>query len=379
MLARRRRARARDLPSLEAEARAAASRQDDPVRAVQAVRAVRRRELFRTATADLLGAIGIDEVGRALADVTEATLEAATATAVRVVEERTGGTLPTRFAVIAMGRFGGREVGYGSDADVVFVHDPHPGADDKAATDAAFGVANELRTLLMAPSVDPPLEIDADLRPEGRQGPLVRSLASYRSYYERWSLVWEAQALLRARPAAGDGSLGADFMALVDPLRWPQDSLSDADLREIRRIKARIESERLPRGADPALHTKLGRGGLADVEWLVQTLQLQHAATVPEMRTTSTLGAMDAAVAAGLLGTSDADVLSEAWRLCSRVRNAIVLGRGRASDTVPSDAADLRSLVHVLGYAPGETGQFVEDYRRTTRRARAVVERVFYG
>ena len=108
-----------------------------------------------------------------------------------------------------MGRFGGRETGYGSDADVMFVHDPLPGADEQAATRAAHAVAEELRGLLAQPAPDPPLVIDPGLRPEGRQGPLVRTLASYRAYYERWSLAWEAQALLRAEPVAGDRELGA--------------------------------------------------------------------------------------------------------------------------------------------------------------------------
>ena len=122
--------------------------------------------------------------------------------------------------------------------------------------------------------------VDADLRPEGKSGPMVRSLESYAEYYRRWSLVWEAQALLRARPMAGDDELAADFVALIDPIRYPE-SLSEQDVREVRRVKARVEAERLPRGADPARHLKLGRGGLSDVEWLAQLLQLQHAGTAP--------------------------------------------------------------------------------------------------
>ena len=177
-----------------------------------------------------------------------------------------------------MGRFGGHELGYGSDADVLFVHDPLPGVDEKDATDAAHAVANELRRLLGVPAPEPPLVIDPDLRPEGRQGPLVRTIASYGAYYERWSEVWESQALLRAEPVAGDEELGRRFVELIDPLRYPEGGIDEAAVREIRRIKARIDAERLPRGADPARHTKLGPGGLADVEWTVQLLQLRHGA-----------------------------------------------------------------------------------------------------
>ena len=104
----------------------------------------------------------------------------------------------------------------------------------------------------------------------------MRSLASYASYYARWSLVWESQALLRAAPVAGDRELGEQFVKLINPMRFPEEGLSIEDEREIRRIKARVETERLPRGTDPKLHLKLGPGGLADVEWTVQLLQLKH-------------------------------------------------------------------------------------------------------
>ena len=198
-----------------------------------------------------------------------------------------------------MGRFGGRETGYGSDADVMFVHDPLPGADEQAASRAAHAVAEELRRLLAQPAPDPPLVVDPSLRPEGRQGPLVRTLASYRAYYERWSLAWEAQALLRAEPAAGDRELGRRFSALADEYRYPAGGIDEASVREIRRLKARMEAERMPRGTDPALHLKLGPGGLSDVEWVVQLLQLTHAHDVPGLRTTRTLAALAAAAAGG--------------------------------------------------------------------------------
>ncbi len=365
--------------ALSAEALAATGRHADPEQAIGAVRALRRRELFRVAVGDLLGRLDEVQVGEALTDVAAATVDGALAAAVRAVEDRLGGPLPTRLAVLAMGRFGGHELGYASDADVLFVHDPEPGADERAATDAAHAVANEMRRLLALPGPDPQLLVDADLRPEGRQGPLVRTLASYAAYYERWALVWERQALLRCEPVAGDRLLGERFTALVEPLRHPPGGLTEADVREIRRIKARVEAERLPRGADPTLHTKLGRGGLADVEWTAQLLQLRHAAEHVDLRTTRTLAALDAAASAGLLDPDDAATLAAAWRLATRVRNALMLVRGRPSDSVPTGGRELAGVASVLGYAPGHSAQLVEDYRRTTRRARGVVERAFYA
>lgn len=369
----------RPLAALRSEMLAAVGRTDDPEAGAAAVRAVRRRELFRVSAADVLGLLDVEQVGSALSDIAVAALGGGLVAATRAVETSRGGPLPTDVAVVGMGRFGGHELGYGSDVDVVFVHDPRPGADEREATDAAHAVANELRRILALPAPDPPLVVDADLRPEGRQGPLVRSLASYAAYYARWSLVWESQALLRAVPVAGDPALGERFIALVDGHRYPAHGLSADDVRDIRRLKARVEAERLPRGADPATHTKLGRGGLADVEWTVQLLQLQHARAVPSLRTTSTLRAVTAATEAGLLEPDDADTLAAAWRLASRIRNATVLVRGRSDDSLPKHQRDLAGVARLVGSPAAEPVELVEAYRRATRRARQVVERVFYG
>lgn len=236
-----------------------------------------------------------------------------------------------------------------------------------------------MRRLLELPTADPPLLIDADLRPEGKTGPLARTLKSYGAYYRRWSLVWESQALLRAEPMAGDGELGRAFVELVDPLRYPVEGLGDEAVREIRRLKARMESERMPRGADPTLHTKLGRGGLSDVEWTVQLIQMQHGWAEPGLRTTRTREALAAACAADLIPAEEARTLDEAWVLASRVRNAVMLVRGRPGDTFPSNPRELTAVGRYLGYEPGHVGDMLDDYRRITRRARAVVDERFYG
>ncbi|MGW0185396.1 bifunctional [glutamine synthetase] adenylyltransferase/[glutamine synthetase]-adenylyl-L-tyrosine phosphorylase [Streptomyces sp. NPDC003362] len=374
---------------LEQEILAAVGRAGNGEQAVTAARGVRRRELFRTAAADIVGSYGtedrpaeadqgalVDRVGAAVSDLTAATLAG---TLRAVVREGWGDTLPTRFAVIGMGRFGGHELGYGSDADVLFVHEPREGVDEREAGDAANRVVAEMRRLLQVPSADPPLLIDADLRPEGKSGPLVRSLKSYEAYYRRWSLVWESQALLRAEPVAGDADLGRRFVELIDPLRYPAGGLDDDAVREIRRLKARMESERLPRGVDPKLHAKLGPGGLSDVEWTVQLLQMRHGAAHEALRTPRTREALAAAREAGLISAEDAATLDEAWVLATRVRNAVMLVRGRAGDTFPSDGRELAAVGRYLGYGPGHVGDMLDAYRRTTRLARGVVEELFYG
>jgi glutamate-ammonia-ligase adenylyltransferase len=246
-----------------------------------------------------------------------------------------------------------------------------------------MSAATRRRSLLGGVGPEPPLAVDADLRPEGRNGPLVRSLDSYAEYYGRWRSVWEAPALLRARPVAGEASLGERFVALIEPVRYPRGGLATADVREVRRIKARVEAERLPRGVEPSRHLKLGRGGISDVEWTAQLLQLQHASQVPGLRTTSTVGALAAATDAGLLDADDAAVLTEAWELASRIRDANVLWTGRAdgphADVLPHDRAALAGVARVMGLPAGSSGELEERYLRTARRARQVVERVFYG
>jgi len=365
---------------IAAEALAAGLRQADPEAAIVAIRATRRRELFRISAADCLGRLTIDEVGPALSAIADATVQSAlaVATASVLVQGMQAEDL-VEFVVIGMGRYGGQELGYGSDADVMFVHRARDGVDEAMASDAALGVANELRRLLALPSADPPIDMDADLRPEGRNGPLVRSLASYAAYYARWSAAWETQALLRARPVAGSPALQDAFIDLIDPLRYPANGVSPADLREMRRLKARMEAERLPRGADPALHVKLGRGGLSDVEWVAQLQQLEHAQEIPELRTTQTLTVLEQSVVLGLIQEQDSERLVDAWRLASAIRNAIMLSSGRASDSVPTDLRVLGRVGHLLGYSPENRSLLPEDYRRLTRRARQVMERLFYG
>jgi len=363
---------------LRGEARSSAQRHDDPMAAINAVRAVRRRELFRCSAADLVELVDIDTVGGSLSSIAVATLDGALAAAVRAVEGERRRSLRTSMAVVAMGRLGGGEMGYGSDADVMFVHEPQDGADEREAAESAQAVANELRRMLAVPGADPPMVVDADLRPEGKSGPLVRTLASYAAYYRRWSSTWEAQALLRAKPICGDPELSRRFTELIDPLRWPEAGLSEEGVREVRRIKARVDAERLPRGADPATHTKLGRGGLADIEWTVQLLQMRHAGQVPELRTTGTLQALAAAAQAGLLDEDDADVLASAWRLVSRVRNAMMLVRARPSDSLPREPRERSGVAYVCGYGADGAEEMVDDYLRATRRARAVVDHVFW-
>ncbi|MDL9979689.1 bifunctional [glutamine synthetase] adenylyltransferase/[glutamine synthetase]-adenylyl-L-tyrosine phosphorylase [Microbacterium candidum] len=359
--------------ALQEEARAIQTRHKTVDDAMKSVRALRRRELLRTAMAAVLGTLSIEELALALTTITEVTIQATLRAVRREVVPPADDALD--FSVIAMGRFGGAELGFGSDADVLYVYRPN-GVDDQRAHELALQLVAELRRHSEDHRV--PLELDADLRPEGRNGPIVRSLDAYTEYYRRWSLSWEAQALLRARGVAGSVKLIGEFTALADEVRYPE-SAGIAALREIKRIKARVENERLPQGVDRRRHLKLGPGGLSDVEWLVQITQLAHARAVPGLRTTSTLGALDAAVEAGLIPEAAASRLAEAWHLASRLRSANTLLSGQTSDVLPSDRRRLDGIGRLLGYPPRSATAVDEDWLGTSRRARRVFEKLFYG
>ena len=328
---------------------------------------------MRISSADLLGHIDIEAVGAALSAVTDATLQSSLAAVLREKFLQEAPTLS--LALIGLGRLGGRELNYSSDADICFVYEP---IDDSAkAGSDALAIISQLQQLLAAPANDPSLHIDMDLRPEGKQGAVARTLDSYAAYYQRWSLTWESQALLRARPIAGDMTLGVKFIELINPLRYPTGGLTPDALRDIRRIKARVEAERLPRGVDPALHVKLGPGAISDVEWTVQLIQLQEAARLAPMQNTATLATASRMAGLGLVTEDEAQRLRAAWILASEIRNGITLTQGVGSDSIPGQGLDLRLLAFARGGITGE--QLIENYRRGARRARAVMQRYVYG
>jgi glutamate-ammonia-ligase adenylyltransferase len=325
----------------------------------------RQRALHRWKDRHLLGVIGRDvlhespvsEVGAGVSAIAEASLEAA----LGAFES------PLPLAAIALGRFGGAELSYASDLDVVFVYEGTTPTDFEEATRLVMGLR---RFVAGATPAERIWTIDLDLRPEGKQGPVARSIEAYATYLRRWAHVWERQAMLRARPVAGNRDVAERFMASLDEFVW-EPGVSDDDEREIRRTKARIEHERIPPGEDPAFHLKLGRGSLSDVEWTVQLLQLRTATRSP-----STMRAIDALVGEGVLAPGDAHDLAAAYRFCEVTRNRLCLVAGTPFDALPPQGSTLlRCLARSLETTPSDLR---EDYRRVTRRARRVVDRLFY-
>src|SRR5699024_546628 len=378
----------------------------------------RRAELSRIAAADLLGLMSVEEVCESLSWVWDAVLEAALQTEIRAWEDEHQTNAPATISVIGMGRLGGAELGYGSDADVMFVAEPvqqdgdgTEGAEgrrgdvdvektdvdnngtakqgssaDAAGSEAeavdplkwAITICESVRRRLGKPSQDPPLEVDSNLRPEGRNGALVRTLASYERYYSEWGETWELQALLRATWIAGDKNLGMRFLRMIDQFRYPAGGATAKQVSEVRRMKARVDSERLPKGADKNLHTKLGRGGLTDVEWTAQLLTMQHC-DKEHLRNTSTLGVLKEMAGEELISEADALTMREAWITATKARNALALVRGKRKDQLPGSGKPLAQVAAAAGWPIEESQEFLDDYLKKTRRARMVVDRVFWG
>ena len=325
----------------------------------QALRRWRHRHLLGVAARDVFGQADVPRVGADLTALAEACICAAL--------DSLKPSVP--FAVIALGRFAGGALAYGSDLDVVFVHGGDSAAQHQEALRLAAGIKRFLDGDSPAHRI---LPVDPDLRPEGRDGPLARSLDGYAAYFERWALTWERQAMARARPVAGDAALGERFMEIIDEAVWGRD-FTDDDQREVRMMKARIERERIPPGEDADFHLKLGRGSLSDVEWTVQLLQLRHRVRAP-----GTMDALEALVDLGALTPGESDVLATAYRFCERTRNRwwLVGSEPSSGDALPQHADDAAKLARSLGTT---VSGLRDDYRRVTRRARHVVERLFYG
>ena len=334
----------------------------DPEAKVGTIRRFVRRRKLRIAARDVLGEASTELTIASLSDSADAAIAGG-------LHALTGGA-PEGFAVIAMGKWGGRELAYGSDIDLIYVYS------DEADRDHALRLATDLGRVISEPGRHGEgYELDTELRPEGRKGPLARSMDSFRRYYREWAEPWEVLALVKARPAAGDLSVLAGFAAMIEPVVW-KPSLHPAMAREIRSIKARVEAERVPAGEDPANHIKLGPGGLTDIEFLIQLLQLQHGGTVPALQVTGTLAALDSLRHSEILSNDDFRTLHDAYLFLTRVRLRLHLQRGQANDILPSDAEHLGRLAASLGF--DRRTDLWEHYRRHTRKARRTFETLFY-
>jgi glutamate-ammonia-ligase adenylyltransferase len=354
------------------------------------IRALRRRELERVGMGWMNRVTSSGQALRAMTDIYDCLLQTALRWSINDVNRRESlDFAPVEIVFIALGRYGGREVNFSSDADVMCFYQSVPDSaqsqmpvDDKADSEYAKAVLDDVREILSGSIAgEQRVDLDFDLRPEGRSGPMVRTYESMREYYMRWSDSWESQALLRARVAAGDQGLGRKFLEeVIDPLRYPVAGVSDNQLAQIRQLKARMEAERLPRGVRRERHLKLGEGGLSDIEWTVQLMQLKHAADIPALRTTSTMEALDVLEKSGVVVKHDAAILRKAWRLASDARNANFIWQGRVqyADILPEDSSSLSGIAACMGRQAHQGTEFENEILQVFRQCRQVVMRLFY-
>jgi [glutamine synthetase] adenylyltransferase / [glutamine synthetase]-adenylyl-L-tyrosine phosphorylase len=273
-------------------------------------------------------------------------------------------------AVIGLGKLGAEELNFASDLDVVFVYEGD-GPD-------SFREAARAGERILAAVRDAGWEPDADLRPEGRSGPLARSVAAYLEYWQRWAEPWEFQSLLRARPVAGDQTLGRRFCSLASDFAYPE-QLPPSWVAAIRRMRVRMERERVRPPEASRFAFKLGYGGLADVQFAVELALMRHGGQHADVRRRRTLEAIEALAQARFLEDSVALALSEAFTFLSNVKNALEVDRRVHAETLPPSPEEQMALARRLGYEEYPRQSFLEDYRRITRRARSAMERVFYG
>jgi glutamate-ammonia-ligase adenylyltransferase len=317
-------------------------------------------QLLAVGAAYVAGELTVPESGRVLARVADA-----------VVTDSLRAAAPTvPFAIIGLGKLGGEELNFASDVDAVFVFDGE-GPD-------AFEEAERAAGAVLSGTRQAGYEVDPDLRPEGRSGPLARSLAAYLEYWQRWGETWEFQSLLKARYVAGDESLGRRFVSIAEDLAYPE-FLPVEKVAEIRRMRVRMESERVRPADARRFHFKLGYGGLADVQFAVELQLMRHGRAHEVVRRRHTLEALQALAEERLLEDGVALALGEAYVFLNEVKNALEMDRRVPAESVPPTPEGQLALARRLGYEESPRFRFLEDYRRVTRRARRAMERVFYG
>ncbi|HUR75138.1 MAG TPA: bifunctional [glutamine synthetase] adenylyltransferase/[glutamine synthetase]-adenylyl-L-tyrosine phosphorylase, partial [Sporichthya sp.] len=346
---------------------------DDGATTYDRLRVEYRRWLLRLAARDLTGGAGLEAVSAELADLAAATLEAALAIA------RAGlppDAEPCRLAVIGMGKCGGRELNYVSDVDVVFVAEEYEGGDEQAALRSATQLASGLMKACSAATAEGTIwPVDAALRPEGKQGPLVRTLASHVAYYERWAKTWEFQALLKARPVAGDRGLGKAYTEAVGPMVWKAANRENFVV-DVQTMRKRVEATMSPAEAERQI--KLGPGGLRDVEFAVQLLQMVHGRADESLHSGTTLSALGALSQGGYVGREDAARLDEAYRFLRTLEHRIQLYKLWRTHVLPEGDADMRRLGRAMGLRGDPKVELTVTWRKHAHEVRRLHEKLFY-
>ena len=354
---------------------------------LNALRRAQRRELLRLGAVEVLGAKDVREVGRELSNLADAVLKVVLELAMGEMVGRYGRPRDERgreakFCIVCLGKHGGRELNFRSDIDLMFVYDgdgrTRPGRRGAGIDNKEFfqRLGERIIQILSASTREGSLyPVDMRLRPEGKTGLLVRSLRSYWIYYETRGETWERQMLVKARRAAGSRALWTRFRDMLARFIYPA-HFGVSPRREIRQIKERIEARILDRPARDN-NIKLRAGGIRDIEFILQCLQLLNGRVNPQVRTQNTLDAISSLRQAGGLASSEADSLEAAYKFYRRLENLLQIEAGRSAYALPEGRAEQAGLARILGLPGAEDLSAAVDGH--LKRVRAIFDDFFHG
>lgn len=357
------------------------------------MRRYRAEEFIRIGLHDLAGTLELQEVVGQLSNLAETCLEKALELSHQEVKKSFGHIPKGKFAVLAMGKLGGREIDYNSDLDLIFIYEAPEDAQSDGGTSGCLAaheyyvrLGQKLISFLSSPTEEGiAYKIDMQLRPSGKAGPLVSSLEAYRHYHQTSSLLWERQTLIKARFAAGDQKLGKDAEAVAGSFAYGT-GLTQGGIGEIHHLRMRMEKE-LAREDSSQFNLKKGMGGMVDIEFLAQMLQLSQGHRYPKLRQRGTLEALRALRDHKIIKASEYKLLSEGYLFLRRVDHRLRLERDQSIDTLEREPDKLLGVARALGYKAGRKGDkkrnksaghlLLRDYELRRKRIRGCYERFF--
>ncbi len=383
----------RDRATLVDELWAMLAAAENEVEAADALGRFRLRESLRIGYNDLIRAFPLEMTTHDLSDLADACVEAATRLAATRLETRNGtprstSGAPARFVVLGLGKLGGRELNYSSDIDLIFLYD-HEGdtTGPRVVSNAEYfaRLGSEILKLLSRHSaLGMVYRVDMRLRPDGEQGALARSLDATVGYYDTRGRTWERQALIKCRPIAGDLELGQVFLRAITPFVYRR-YLGAAEIAEIKALKRKIEQRTVSEGT-AEVEVKTGTGGIRDVEFVVQFLQLLHGGEYPEVRDANTLQAMARLEQVGCLTAEERHIMDDTYRFLRKVEHRLQIVVDRQTHQMPRDLEHVRTLALRMGYGlaspweerNGPAQRFLIDYRAKTELNRRILNHLLH-
>ena len=359
---------------------------------LRVLRRYKRRETLRIGLCDLLKSVDVKTTTLALSNLAEAALQHCYEIGRdQIMQPKFGtplneeGTAPCRFAIIGMGKLGGYELNFSSDIDLIFVYSDDAKTDTGTENSEYFARLCEFIIKAMS-EITPEgyvFRVDIRLRPESSAGVIIRSMESYESYYEGWGDLWERQALIKARPVAGNMAFGDEFIRMIQPFVYQRylDGVTLGEIKaDIRRTKARIEERLVGEGANLEKHVKLGPGAIRDIEFTVQCLQMIHGAKRKSLCSHNTLETLSALKESELLTSEDADALTAAYQFLRTLENCIQIEADQQRYSIPEKETEERELARRVGYQHTPEADaltaFRKDYRAHTEQVRATFQKI---